>query len=297
MNYHRSREPDEPFGEDDVEVITSHLKRDLLDEIAGTRAGGRIRNFYAEGKSLSLGLRRMPVAVGEFSVLGQDISFSLDFIQSWLRGARLTRADLLDNPAVQRRLARRLSPVFVHEATHHAQHAWMSRHGLARYFTHDDEIEAYSNEALFMLEKAASDPAFFADIDTDDHDAADRMREDPSLFRRIVRRVYSTMPSFEAAAAFHLMLADAISEELARREKSPSAKPAAYPFAYGDLPLKTLIEKDAVSVAQVLQLPDARLRHWRDYLIRWYELSYRRVAQSRARVDEIWRGLGFGKID
>jgi len=281
----RATGAEESFTDGDLRTLADRLTPALREEAASSRAGARILQFYAGGVPLALRVRSMPGNIGEFIPGSQDLSLSEEFIQEWLRVERLGLQALLSDPGALRRLARALGPTFVHESTHRMQHERRSGEDALRFFTQDEEIEAFTAETLHVLERSLREPDYRQQIRQDSAEAADRLQEDPALFGRIIRRIYSELPSFESFAASALRLAGAMARELARRE----AHPGSGPVLAWDFDPRPGLERGQFSLSNASVMTAEGLRRWQGFILRWYAGAAREMAEVRAWAEQARR--------
>lgn len=274
------------FSDEERRLLAERLVPALLEAAAVTRAGTRVLRFYAGGSPPALRVRLMPGNIGEFNAASRDISLSEEFIQGWLRAESASLPALLSDPAALRRLAQALCPAFVHEATHQMQHARRSGKGRLRFFTQDEEIEAFTAQTLHVLELSLREPDYRRQVRRDDAEAADRLSEDAALFGRIVRRIYSELPSFESFAASCLRLAGAMSRELARREAHPGSAPV---FSW-DFDARSL-ERGQFSLSNVALMTTAGLRRTQGFILRWYAGAAREMSEVRSWAERTRREI------
>lgn len=286
LNSARVARAAESFSDEERRTLAERLAPALREEAAGTRAGERVIRFYERGSPPALRVRLMPGNIGEFNAVSRDISLSEEFIQGWLRAESLSLPALLSDPSALRRLARALCPAFVHEATHQMQHARRSGEDRLRFFTQDEEIEAFTVEALHVLERSLREPGYRRQVRRDDAEAADRLSEDAALFGRIVRRIYSELPSFESFAASCLRLAGAMSRELARREAHPGSAPA---FSW-DFDARSL-ERGLFSLSNVALMTTDGLRQTQGFILRWYAGAAREMSEVRSWAERTRREI------
>jgi hypothetical protein len=286
LNSARVTREAESFSDEERRTLAERLAADLLEEAAGTRAGERVVRFYEGGSPLALRVRLMPGNIGEFNAVSRDISLSEEFIQGWLRAESVSLPALLSDPAALRRLAQALCPAFVHEAAHQMQHARRSGKDGLRFFTQDEEIEAFTVEALHVLELSLRETDYRRRIRRDDAEAADRLSEDAALFGSIVRRIYSELPSFESFAASCLRLAGAMSRELARREAHPGSAPV---FSW-DFDARSL-ERGQFSLSNVALMTTDGLRRSQGFILRWYAGAAREMSEVRSWAERTRREI------
>lgn len=286
LNSARVPRAEEAFSDEERRMLAERLAAALREAAAGTRAGERVLRFYEGGSPLALRVRLMPGNIGEFNAVSRDISLSEEFIQGWMRAESVSLPALLSDPAALRRLAQALCPAFVHEATHQMQHARRSGEDRLRFFTQDEEIEAFTVETLLVLERSLREPGYRRQVRRDDAEAADRLSEDAALFGRIVRRIYSGLPSFESFAASCLSLAGAMSRELARREAHPGSTPV---FSW-DFDARSL-ERGQFSLSNVALMTTDGLRQSKDFILRWYAGAAREMSEVRSWAERTRREI------
>lgn len=195
-------------------VLAEALGPALLDATRGSWAGDEIAAFYAK-TPLRLEIRATEKAWAMYDPRGGRIILGRAGVEGLLRGARPGAAAA--DAAVVRRLAVALSPVFVHEATHHRYSEWQRSNDLKAFPSVENEIEAMETEALFVLEKFKRDKAFAREyraaagmgriiqddnVATETVRAAMSFRDDPEGFRRYVRNdMYAYRAGHEGVAA------------------------------------------------------------------------------------------------
>ncbi len=148
---------------DQAQPIGEALRGPLAEELRGTIVGRKLLAFY-EGPPLKDGrgrlLNQMNLGFQRFDDPGfmglwddGKISFSLGYLEGWLKKSKMTPAGLLaDKPALAG-LARALAPVLVHEGTHQTQTAYFEVNGIPDNLLNvEEEVGAAVNSALFVEE-------------------------------------------------------------------------------------------------------------------------------------------------
>lgn len=219
----RQSEPAETINYQQRELLAAMLKTSLLSEMKGTSTGGKIAKFYRT-HPLNVSVETCRNCYAKFVPPENKIVFDSDLVQQYMRVNGLVTSDLLKNKEEISRLAKFLSPMFAHEATHQMQHAWADSRNIYKPYTQEDEIEANSMEAVFTLEKMENDSKFkklmkemrgnisYADKRLQ---LAERFSKNPEKFDENVRQLYYYgLPSFSQVRAEILQ---AVSAEIQRR--------------------------------------------------------------------------------
>ncbi len=151
------------FDDSSREMVAGLLRTGLMNETKGTFAGQELEEFY---KTNRLDLRVAAPMEGQENWIGWHhegvITFNEKYIAEYLKVANKDIADLAREPELLRRLTVQLSPLFVHEATHHRQRVWAREQGLDWTGGQNLELESMQADALFTLEKRVRDPSFDA---------------------------------------------------------------------------------------------------------------------------------------
>ena len=263
--------PGQTFDAGSRRAVAALLASGLMRKVSGTSAGADIEEFYAK-QSLRLSVDprdRSEIATYEKGA----ITFSERWVQDYLLAKGRAIVDLSRDPALLDALVTVLSPPFVHEATHHRQDVWGTAQGLPWDMSVGFELEAMQNGALFVLEKAKSDPAFARRLEEDRADTklagesmglAERLqRGGPAFFRDTVGSgYYPHLLSLEGATwtdpALNGPIHEDIRRELARREGLTAAEKRALEKAAG--PTGALDESSLR--AQLPGLGTPILRQW-----------------------------------
>ncbi len=151
------------FDDSSREMVAGLLRTGLMNETRGTFAGQELEEFY---KTNRLDLRVAAPQRGQENWIGWYqagvITFSEKHLAEYLKVENKGIEDLTREPELLRRLTVQLSPLFVHEATHHRQAVWARESGVLEMSGQNKELESMQVEALFVLEKRARDPSFEA---------------------------------------------------------------------------------------------------------------------------------------
>ncbi|MFA6029610.1 MAG: hypothetical protein WC969_07140 [Elusimicrobiota bacterium] len=290
VEQHRDARTGESFSPEELSRLSERLREALLAELGGTLAGEGILEFYRHAEFPALSVRSTPGMKAFYRPPG-EMALSVEAVLEWLRVEGVEKRALLSEPALQRRLARRLAPSFVHEATHHGQYAWRRERGALMVFTQDDEIEAYTAEALYTVEKALREPGYPGELDQDEREAADRLREDPRNFRRIIRRIYTDLPSWRFFAAETLRLVSRIEAELRRRDALPAAERDFLERSRGDYGLRWQLEHRADVSGDLPSLKTVSLERLRETLVDGYLDAEARIEETVARAEKALKSL------
>lgn len=188
-----------------------------------------------------------------------------------------TTADLMTKSGPVKQLAKFFAPVFVHETVHKEQAAWLDSKKFPAVFPQEDEVEAMSVEALYLIEKTKKDPEFtkmlssggpFSPYLKSEAGLEEKFRKDPREFRRSVKcEYYPYRESFEATVSKILLTTDLISYELQRRKNLSKEELA-------QLEKECLDEADAGEIPSeetIVMQKKAVLEKWRGYYLRWYK--------------------------
>ena len=224
----RRSKPSETISYQDNRIIADLLKTAMVSEVKGTVAGDKVVKFYKENK-LDIAIASCQNCYAKFEPSNNRIVFDADLIQQYMRIKDISADDFIKGKEINN-LAKYLSPMFVHEATHQMQHSWSDGRDIYKPYTQEDEIEANSLEAVYTIEKMKKDKSFsklFREIKSDSVYAekriklAHRFKMSRDKFGGAIRNLYYYgLPSFSSARAEILK---AISDELGRRESLDEA--------------------------------------------------------------------------
>ncbi|MFA6091416.1 MAG: hypothetical protein WCU88_03315 [Elusimicrobiota bacterium] len=207
--------------------LPSAVVRALFSELEGTQAGSRVLALYPPGTLPKIALEDGPF-IAKYVLGSRNIVCGRRFIEGWLDANGYTPETLSHDPAAQKRFARRLTPVVVHEATHHKQALLNQSAGLIEDPLQEEEIEAFTEQFTFILEKAEQDPSFIKDIDDNDALLAEKIRTRPAEIASMVRRVYADLPSLRTRLAAQLGLVFNLTLEIASLDDDGTPPPAAF---------------------------------------------------------------------
>ena len=221
----RQSKPGETLSFQNNRLLADMLRTAIPGELKGSAAGDRILKFYNSGAGPAVAIESCQGCYAKYEPAVGRIVLDSEMIQQYLRVNNLTTEALLSDKTQVAALARYLSPIFVHEATHQMQHSWADKAGVYKPYVQEDEIEANSMEALYTIEKLKHDPKFrglFSKMRSSASYAdqrlklAQRFSRDPGDFSDNVRQLYYYgLPSFEAASSQILWT---VSSELKRRK-------------------------------------------------------------------------------
>jgi hypothetical protein len=275
----RSSRPEESIPPEVWPGLASRLTRAVLDELRGTREGGRVLRFLSR-RDLATDMADLGGANAEFSSSKKRITFDSGSVEQWLRENRWTLADLLGGTDVMRRLARFFAPSFVHEATHYRQHALFEAEGVSDAYTQESEVEAFFSALLFVSEKEALEPGYLREVDGDKLRMAAEFLRSPGDLAGRVRQMYFKRKSLPLRQAEHLNLLRELLDE--RRRPAPPSRT-----------LRGILE-DSLDERGLPDFSDLRcdlemlasesLRFWSAYLVHWREKTDSWAASSWARA-------------
>jgi hypothetical protein len=220
--------------------VAALLATGLMQETDGTHAGKQLRQFYTEANPLIL-----TVELEDANTIGSELNgrivFNERMIQQYVKSKGKTLDDLSTDARLLKGLTRELSPLFVHEATHHRQEAWATAQRIQFLGGQNVELEAMQVEAMFIIEKSRIDPAFLSAL-IEEADSSTLAREslmkaqrmmdgDPWYFREAIKtHHYPGKLSLEGVTWEQLhsrhTLVDQIQAELARRAALPTGDAA-----------------------------------------------------------------------
>lgn len=220
-------------------LVTELLKSGLQREMEGTWAGDELKAFYAAHPlDLTIGPSKNPNYIGWH--LQGKITFNEKFITEYLKVKGRDIRDLKTDPGLLRELTAQITPLFVHEATHHRQYAWAKEHGIEHISGQHLELEAMQTEALFVLEKSMRDPTYLALLKKnaahsmlarESLNKATDFKKSPAYFRDSIKAYnYPELLSLEgrswSKAGSAWFTARVYASELARRQRLPPEQAA-----------------------------------------------------------------------
>jgi hypothetical protein len=230
--------PEGKLDPKDREILSTMLRQGLLDYIKGTTAGDRLNEFY-KTVPLKLVVQELDINfLAAFNPGDQTILLNERSINELARLDGRSAKDLLCDSRVFEAALKLLSPWLVHEGIHHLQYDWSRKKGLPSFNEQDHEIEAMSMDALFTLQKAASDPSFrklhaekqkFSSLARNSILKAETLRRDPARYRDMVRssyypHLYSIEGQCVAIMDGSVAPRELFQTELKRREALPKAE-------------------------------------------------------------------------
>ena len=247
----RQSRPDETISFQENQIVAELLKTAMVKEVKGTVAGDRLLRFYKINK-LDVAIASCQNCHAKFEPSSNRMVFDSDLIQQYMRIKGITTEELIKGKEINN-LAKYLSPMFIHEGAHQAQHAWARSRDVYKPYTQEDEIEANSWEALYTLEKLRNDKSFLSlmrEMKSNSVYADKRIRL-AARFKRsrdgfsddIRRLYYYGIPSFASSRAEILK---AISDELIRRKTL-------------DFAVVEDIEKSGISAGEVMKMTSFEL--------------------------------------
>ena len=220
----RQSMPGETISYQNNALLTEMLRSAVPGELQGTAAGDKVLALYAPDGRMPLAIESCRGCYAKYEPSTGRIVLDSDMIQQYLRVNNISTEELLLNKEHVDALAKYVSPIIVHEASHHMQHARAEEAGTYKPYVQEDEIEANSMEALYTTEKLRHDAQFrrlFANMRGVSTYAdqrlklAQRFNKNPDDFGEIVRsQYYSGLPSFEASSS---QVLSSVSGELERR--------------------------------------------------------------------------------
>ena len=150
--------PGQAFDDRSRRSVADLLGSGVMRETAGTWAGADLEAFYTKRPM------KIRVAEGPANWLAwyhdDAMNFNQKFIVDYVKARGRTIDDLSKDPALLKTLVQQLTPLFVHEATHHRQDAWARTQGIPFWNGEAAEKEAMATQALFVLQKIRSDPSY-----------------------------------------------------------------------------------------------------------------------------------------
>ncbi|MBU2573966.1 MAG: hypothetical protein KKH28_07830 [Elusimicrobia bacterium] len=226
----RASRPGETLSFQNNQLLAGMLQTGVVGEVKGTVAGDKILKFYRSGAKLSVAIESCRGCYAKYEPSTGKIVLDSEMIQQYLRVNNINAETLLKNKTQVAALAKYVSPMFVHEATHQMQHDWAARARIYKPYVQEDEIESASMEALYTTEKMKKDKKFknlFLKMEKNTTyaqkriETMNRFNEGSVKFDKTVRQVYYYgIPSFDAASS---QILSAISAELERRKAMPAA--------------------------------------------------------------------------
>lgn len=201
-------------------------------ELAGTKAGQKVLDFYAANGPLKIEVRPCDGNYSRYDAATGTIVLDSETIQQYMRMKGYTADSVMKSKEQVAEIAKYMSPMVVYESAHQMQDVWAKKAGIYKPHVQEDEIEAMSLEGLYTSEKMRKDAAFNG-ILTSSRDfssyASKRMqiatkyeKSGSKGFATTVRQLYfSGLPSLNAAAA---QVQGAVTQELDRRAALPAAE-------------------------------------------------------------------------
>jgi len=222
----RQSQPKETLSFQNNRLLAGMLQTAVVREVKGTASGDKVLAFYAAGNKLAIAIESCQGCYAKYEPSTGNIVLDSEMIQQYLRVNNLTADNLLRDQAAIASLAKYVSPMFVHEASHQMQHGWADKAGVYKPYVQEDEIESNSMEALYTIEKLKKD-ARFKDLFSKMRGVstyagqrlalAQRFNRSPDNFGENIRQLYYYgLPSFDGASS---QILSAISSELDRRKK------------------------------------------------------------------------------
>lgn len=227
--------------------LTGHLAAEIRD----TKAGDEIIAFYEgkqyaadNGNKLNFGFVKaegeLKGALGWWSGTKGELRINSDMVDKFAAERKVTPAQILKDPALQKDLATYIAPVFVHEGTHQRQTAWSKANGLDFLRSKDgktfspyqmeQETESFSMNAAFVAEKAKKGgTAYLSKLAWYDRADAERYLEDGVEGLRTEKHTYNYYAkhtdSVAGASAKQLEQVHTLAQSLEAREALYKANP------------------------------------------------------------------------
>jgi hypothetical protein len=224
LDANRPSRPDETLSAQNNELIAGMLRSSLVSEVKGNPAGDKVAAFYAGGAKLNLAIETCQGCHAKYEPSSGRIVLDSELVQQYLRANNMSADDLVKSKDGMAGLAKYVSPIFVHEATHQMQHSWADKAGIYKPYTQEDEIEALSMEGMYTTAKRKTDPRFRYQMVTmakgssyaqQRVEVAKKFENNQKEFGDFVRQqYYYGVPSFDAASS---QVLSAVSGELTRR--------------------------------------------------------------------------------
>ena len=230
----RQSKPGETLSFQNNRILAEMLRTAMAGELKGTAAGDKVLEFYNSGAKLDIAIESCQGCYAKYEPSTGRIIMDSEVILQYMRVNNINAETLLfdpkNNKSLVAALAKYMSPMLVHEATHQMQHDWAEKAQIYKPYVQEDEIESNSLESLYTIEKLKKDPKFkalFSNMRSGSAYAdqrlklAQRFNKNPDDFDDSVRRLYYYgIPSFDAASS---QILSAISAELERRMTMPAA--------------------------------------------------------------------------
>lgn len=232
INAARDSLPKEVLPAQQRGLLGGMLTTAMPAELAGTRAGDKVLDFYAKNGPLKIKVEPCAGGYSRFDAATGTIVLDSETVQQYMRMKGYTADSLMTSREQVAEIAKYMSPMVVYEAGHHMQASWAKKSGLYKPRVQEDEIEAMSLEGLYTSEKIDKDAAF-KKILSDSRDfssyaskrvevATNFMKSGAKGFATAVRQLYfSGLPSLDAAAS---QVLGAVTGELDRRAALPAAE-------------------------------------------------------------------------
>ena len=240
----------ERFSDSARGTLGSMLAADFRKRLQGTTAGDEVLAFY-EKHPLRVAVRHIGSPIAQYWPITKELVINEKHVERYLQASGKTVNDLLTDKKVFESFAMEALTALVHESVHQQQHAWANQQQVPIWFHQDMEVEAMSMQALFILEKSRTDPAFKKMLEegqarstliSESVALSKSLYRDEDEFRSNIRAGYypalhtlegrSYRDSVNAETAARLVKA-----ELARRDALPSSARRALDDG-GDLELK-----------------------------------------------------------
>jgi len=215
-------------------LLGGMLTTAIPTELAGTKAGQKVLDFYAANGPLKIEVRPCDGNYSRFDAVTGTIVLDSETIQQYMRMKGYTADSVMKSREQVAEIAKYMSPMVVYESAHHMQDAWGKKTGVYKPRVQEDEIEAMSLEGLYTSEKMRKDPAYgriltssraFSTYASKKLEIGTEFEASGSKkFATTVRqRYFSGLPSLDAAAA---QVQGAVTQELGRRATLPAPEQA-----------------------------------------------------------------------
>lgn len=223
VNATRTSYPDEDFDAQSRQLLGSMLNTSIAEELKGTSAGDRI------GSNLQIKVEFCNTSYSKIDEENPDvIVLDEETIQQYMRIKGYTAESVIKDRNQLKEIARYMSPAVVYEAAHRDQQKWAKGKGMGKtdlYITktQEDEIDAMSQQALYVAEKMKTDKSFyneFSSIERYSKYAAKQVQgassysQGKKMFADTVRTANQNLPTISSYTAD---LINAVSDELSRR--------------------------------------------------------------------------------
>jgi len=205
---------DQKFSDKERFLLAKLLSGGLMKQLEGTDVGEDLQTYYSR-HPLKVSVHEMDQYIALYDSEKNEMTFNEIYVLDVLKARRGSIQGLLaGRDGVLDSLVMQLSPVFVHEATHQMQFSWTQEKGMPVEYGQPLEIEAYQNEALFMIDKSRCNERYRKFMEDAQESStlareavglAERFQRDPAYFRSVIVTSYYPEKFSPEGAAWSVM--------------------------------------------------------------------------------------------